>query len=235
MSKKVQAKNETPIPCKLILVGESGVGKTSIISRYLNMYQEKTDSTLGAYFSNKIVIVDDYKINFEIWDTAGQEKYRSINNLFYKDSHICLLVYDITNKSSFNCIRDYWYEAVLTNGKPDIIFGIAGNKSDLYEDEEVNEKEVEEFANEINASFKLTSAQVNTSIDDIFYMLGEKYIQSDFVKELLPKLIKKDNASQRSTINNNIKIQKEDTNINNDSRKTNINNNNNNKIWYKCC
>ena len=231
MSKKVPTKNETPIPCKIILVGESGVGKTSIISRYLNMYQEKTESTLGAYFSNKIVIIDGYKINFEIWDTAGQEQYRSINNLFYKDAHICILVYDITNKTSFNCLRDYWYEAVLLHGRQDIIFGIAGNKSDLYEDEEVNEKEVEEFRSDIDACFKLTSAQVNTSIDDIFYMLGEKYIQSNFMKEVLPKYIKSDANSQRSTINDNIKIINDD--INTDSRKTNISNNN--KKRKGCC
>jgi len=231
MSKKVPTKNETPIPCKVILVGESGVGKTSIISRYLNMFQEKTESTLGAYFSNKIVIIDGYKINFEIWDTAGQEQYRSINNLFYKDAHICLLVYDITNKTSFNCIRDYWYEAVLLHGRQDIIFGIAGNKSDLYEEEEVNEKEVEEFRSDINACFKLTSAQVNTSIDDIFYMLGEKYVQSNFMKEVLPKYIKSDANSQRNTINDNIRIQKDDINI--ESRKTN--NSNNNKKRKGCC
>ena len=231
MSKKVPTKNETPIPCKIILVGESGVGKTSIISRYLNMYQEKTESTLGAYFSNKIVIIDGYKINFEIWDTAGQEQYRSINNLFYKDAHICILVYDITNKTSFNCLRDYWYEAVLLHGRQDIIFGIAGNKSDLYEDEEVNEKEVEEFRSDIDACFKLTSAQVNTSIDDIFYMLGEKYIQSNFLKEVLPKYIKSDANSQRSTINDNIKIIKDD--INTDSRKTN--NSENKKKRKGCC
>lgn len=230
MSKTVLTKNDTPIPCKIILVGESGVGKTSIISRYLNMYQEKTESTLGAYFSNKIIIIDGYKINFEIWDTAGQEQYRSINNLFYKDAHICLLVYDISNKSSFNCIKDYWYEAVLLHGRQDIIFGVAGNKSDLYEEEEVNEKEVEEFANDINACFKLTSAQVNTSIDDIFYMLGEKYIQSDLIKEILPKYIKSDNDSQRSTINNNIKIKKD---VITDSRKTN--NIDNNKKGNRCC
>ena len=76
------------------------------------------------------------------------------------------------------------------HGRQDIIFGIAGSKNDLNEDEEVNEKEVEEFRNDINAYFKLTSAQVNTSIDDIFYMLGEKYVQSNFMKEVLPKYIK---------------------------------------------
>ena len=232
MSKNVETKNKTPIPCKIILVGESGVGKTSIISRYLNRYQEKTELTLGAYFSNKIIIVDDYKINLEIWDTAGQEQYRSINNIFYKDAYICLMVYDITNKSTFNCIKDYWYEAVHENGMAGIIFGIAGNKNDLYEEEDVSEKEVEEFSNSINACFKLTSAKVNTSIDDIFYMLTQKFVQSKLMEDLIPKYVTKKNNEEESDKNDKIKITKDDIILksNNENNKNdNITNNN------RCC
>ncbi len=216
MSKNQKIKNEAPIPCKLILVGESGVGKTSIISRYLNCYQEKTESTLGAYFSNKKIIIDGYQINFEIWDTAGQEQYRSINNLFYRDAQICLLVYDITNKVSFNNVKDYWYESVKENGIEGIIFGVAGNKCDLYEEEEVNENEGKEFSDSIDACFKLTSAKSNTSIDEIFLMLGEKFIQSDFMKDLITKFggskLKDDNIKKET---GNVKLRKDDDNENN--------------------
>ena len=232
MSKNVETKNKTPIPCKIILVGESGVGKTSIISRYLNRFQEKTELTLGAYFSNKIIIVDDYKINLEIWDTAGQEQYRSINSIFYKDAYICLMVYDITNKSTFNCIKDYWYEAVSENGMLGIIFGIAGNKNDLYEEEDVSEKEVEEFSNSINACFKLTSAKVNTSIDDIFLMLTQKFVHSKFMEELLPKYVTNNNNNEEELPKNDtIKITKDDA--------SSESNNENNKVYninnIKCC
>ena len=205
MSKKIKVKNETPIPCKLILVGESGVGKTSIISRYLNKYEEKTESTLGAYFSNKEIIVDSYKLNFEIWDTAGQEQYRAINNLFYKDAFICLLVYDVTNKRSYEAIKEYWYDAVIENGREGIIIGIAGNKNDLYENESIKEEEVEKFSNSINACFKLTSAKLNSSIDDIFQMLGEKFVHSDFMPELEKMYIINDNNIK----NQNIKMRKD--------------------------
>lgn len=231
MSNNSPTKNKTAIPVKLILVGESGVGKTSIISRYLNTYQEKTEVTLGAYFSNKTIIVDGYKLNLEIWDTAGQEQYRSINNLFYKDAYICLMVYDITNKKTFNCIKDYWYEAVSENGLRGIIFGVAGNKNDLFEEEDISEKEAEEFSNSINACFKLTSAVVNTSIDDIFLMLAKKFVQSDFMKELIPKYVTNNNNGEEVVKNDHIKIQKEylhsDSNISNTK--------NGNASFSKCC
>ena len=233
MSKNIPTKNEKPIPCKLILVGESGVGKTSIISRYLSSFQEKPLPTLGAYFSNKVVIIDGYKLNFEIWDTAGQEQYRSINNLFYKDASICLLVYDITNKNTFNSIKDYWYESVSENGKKGIIFGVAGNKNDLYEEEDITEKEGEEFSKSINACFKLTSAKVNTSIDDIFNMLGEKFIQSDFMKELIPKYVK-NNEPQDESEDKKIKLQKEEV-PNNENLKNSDNNQQKIISKIKCC
>ena len=207
MSENEKVNTSNAIPCKLILVGESGVGKTSIISRYLNKYEEKIEPTLGAYFSNKTIICDGYQINFEIWDTAGQEQYRSINALFYKDASICLMVYDITNRSSFDSIKDYWYESVKESGNEGIIFGVAGNKNDLFEDEEVNESEAREYSDSINACFKLTSAQLNTSIDDIFRMLGEKYLMSK--KELLLKDDKNIKNNENILIKNDtIKIEK---------------------------
>ena len=209
MSEKKELNNSNSIHCKLILVGESGVGKTSIISRYLDKYQEKGESTLTAYFSNKTIICDGYQINFEIWDTAGQEQYRAMNAVFYKDASICLMVYDITNRSTFDSIKDYWYDSVKESGNEGIIFGIAGNKNDLFEDEEVDESEAKEFSDSINACFKLTSAQLNTSIDDIFRMLGEKFLMSK--KELLPKDDKDIKNNENILIkNDNIKIEKND-------------------------
>ena len=106
------------------------------------------------------------------------------------------MVYDIVNKYTFNCIKDYWYEAVNENGMLGIIFGIAGNKNDLYEEEDVSEKEVEEYSNSINACFKLTSAKINTSIDDIFLLLTQKFVHSKFMEELLPKYATNNNNNE---------------------------------------
>jgi small GTP-binding protein len=217
--KQQQIKNETPIPCKVVLVGESGVGKTSIISRFINKYEEETESTLSSYFTNKTIIVDGYKINLEIWDTAGQEKYRAVTSLFYKDAYICLLVYDITNKTTFNSIRDYWYENVVSLGMSGILFGVAGNKCDLYEEEDVSENEAIEFSNSINACFKLTSAKLNTSIDEMFFSLGEQFVQSEFMKTLIPKYIDK-NVKDKALSIERIKIENDNENNGNKKQKS---------------
>ena len=225
---------------KIVLIGEASVGKTSIIYQFIDkIFQEDLQSTIGGTFNSKSIKCNNNKtLNLEIWDTAGQEQYRSINNLFYKDAYICLLVYDITNKITFNCLKDYWYEAVYQNGRKGIIFGVAGNKNDLYEEEDIAESEVQEFCNSIDACFKLTSAKINTSIDDIFLMLGEKFVKSDFMKELMPQYVKEDNESEGQKSNNgSIKLKRQDIS-NTSSDENDIDSNNNNKFLSKgniCC
>ena len=184
MSENIKIKNSRPINCKVILVGDSGVGKTCIINRYLNQYNLDVKTTINTSFYTKIEIIDNYKIIFQIWDTVGQEKYRSLNSLFFKDAHICILVYDITKEESYNNIKDYWYESVITNGSEGIILGIAGNKSDLYEYEKVDKNEVKEFSKEINSVLRFTSAKNNCLIDELFDELGKKFVNSNFMKDI---------------------------------------------------
>ena len=198
--------NENAIPCKVIMVGDSGVGKTSIIGRYLNKFNDKEKSTIGASFSNKISIIDKYKISFDIWDTAGQERYRSVSSIFYKEAYLCIFVYDITEPNSFENIKNYWYKTVMENASPKIILGIAGNKNDLYEKEKVKEKEVQKFCKEIDALYFSTSALLNSSIDDMFTKLGKKFIASQTFQNLWntiigtdgKKLNLKDNKKKKS-------------------------------------
>ena len=102
--------------CKVVLLGESGVGKTSIISRFINnFFAENVISATGASYAGKTMIFDEFggkKIRFEIWDTAGQEQYRSLTKIFYKDAAAAILVYDITRKGSFYALKNYWYDQV---------------------------------------------------------------------------------------------------------------------------
>ena len=183
----MEIKSNNSISCKVILVGDSGVGKTSIINRYLNQYTDYQKSTIGASYANKEEMIDNYKINFDIWDTAGQERFRSVNTIFYKEAYVCIMVYDITKPQSFESIKNYWYNTVKENSFDDIIFGIAGNKIDLYEEEKVDQNVVNEYCESINALFKTTSARQNTCVDDIFKELGKRFIQSDLFKFLLTK------------------------------------------------
>ena len=110
--------------CKVVLLGESGVGKTSIISRFINdTFDEGLVTTTGASYVGKDMVFKDYNnqvIKFEIWDTAGQEKYRSLTQIFYKDAAIAILVYDITNEDSFEEIQNYWYEQIKESAPKNI-------------------------------------------------------------------------------------------------------------------
>ena len=162
---------------KVVLLGESAVGKTSIITRFVeNKFKQDTMSSLSANFvSKKIEIGNNKFIKFDIWDTAGQEKYRALAKIFYQDSKIVILVYDITNKNSFNELKNYWYEKVKENSSSDVIFAIAGNKCDLYEKEEVEKTEGEKFAKEIGAIFHETSALNSNGINELFTDIAMKF------------------------------------------------------------
>ena len=176
---------QTPVRCKTLIIGNSGVGKTSIISRYVNKFNQNIKSTIGASFTNKHVTIDGKKIIFEIWDTAGEERFRSINSIFYQDASICILVYDITDIKSFQDIKDFWYNSVLENSTVNIIFHVVGNKIDLFDKEKVDRNEVKDFCEKIGADSSFISAYDENSdlIDILFKTLGEKFVKSSFFKE----------------------------------------------------
>ena len=173
--------------CKVVLLGDSGVGKTCIISRYISgSFDSNSASTNGAsYASKKVEYKDINKILIlDIWDTAGQEKYKSLTKFFYKDAAVAILVYDISLKQSFENVKNYWYQQIQENGDKNMVLGIAGNKCDLYEEEAVPEAEAREFASSIGAIFGLTSAQNNTGINELFQDVGKKYLDPNFQQKL---------------------------------------------------
>jgi small GTP-binding protein len=169
-------------PYKVVLLGESGVGKTCIIAQFTNgVFDPDTVTSLTAQFIRKTISFEDNKsITFDIWDTAGQEKYRSMAKIFYKDAKAVILVYDITNKKSFEEMRDFWYEQVKQNGDSDVIIAIAGNKRDLYEEKQVSDEEGEEFAKKVKGIFASTSAKNDSGIQALFDNIGQKIIDPNF-------------------------------------------------------
>ncbi len=193
--------------CKVVLLGESGVGKTSIITRYVNNYFEDNSlTTNGASSTYKTIYLEKYNksIKFEIWDTAGQERYRALTKIFYKNTNAVILCYDITKKGSFNEIKNYWFNEVKNNSPNDIVIAIAANKSDLYESEEVNEEEAINYAKSVGVIFFETSAMNSSGIDDLFNVIGDKFIDSKYCNE--DKL--KKNKFKLEDENKNDKIKK---------------------------
>ena len=169
--------NSDEIAIKVTLIGESSVGKTSIINRFTkNSFSQELESTLGANYSQKKITLHGKKLRLDLWDTAGQEKYRAIGRHFYKESYIVCLVYDITNLDSFEKIKSVWYPELKEHGEKLRIVALVGNKIDKYLQEEVKEEEVKKFAKEIGAIYKRTSAMEGTNIEDLFNALAEKYL-----------------------------------------------------------
>ena len=112
---------EEALQCKVVLIGETRVGKTNIINRYIaNTFSSIFTPSLCASYIKKVVDFEEYNysIKFEIWDTAGQEKYRALAKVFYKDAEICILVYDVSNKKSFEELKNYWIKEVKANTSP---------------------------------------------------------------------------------------------------------------------
>ena len=197
--------------CKIVLVGDAGTGKTCIISRYINNKFEKSQmATACPSFCTKTVTYPEYNktLNLDIWDTAGQEIYRSISKLFYKGACVGILVYDVTNEKSFQSIKDYWYNELKDNTGENIIFNVVGNKIDLFEQENVNEDEAKNFAKSINAGFYLTSAKNNIDINKLFFTSGKQFIDPEYKIDL-------DNTNERRQRKESIKIKQNQDKQNN--------------------
>ena len=167
---------------KVVLVGEAGVGKTSIIHQFTyHKFDPDCVSSISAQFISKTLDFEGLgAIKFDIWDTAGQEKYRSMAKIFYKDAKVIILVYDITSEPSFEGIKTYWYEQTKNNCEKDIIFAVVANKTDLYDNQQISDEVGQKFADDIGAIFQTTSALSDTGIGNLFDHIGRKCIDPDY-------------------------------------------------------
>ena len=176
MSKKVD------FEIKLAFIGQSTVGKTSLITQYTKKtFADTYLSTIGAdQIIKELKLENGLNVKLNIWDTAGQERFRSVNAIFLKGAQIVIMVYDITKRDTFEEIKNYWYNNVKNIIDKDTIIGLAGNKSDLYENEQVTKEEGQQYAQEIKAIFKETTATTFESINELINELVQKYyIQSN--------------------------------------------------------
>ena len=173
------------VTIKVVLIGNSGVGKTCISQRYINdSFTNNEQSTVGASYFQKILEIDGKSIHLDIWDTAGQERYRSMGKMFYKDAFIVLFVYDITDKKSFLELKNVWYEEIKKTGEKHSVLAVVGNKSDLYLKEQVDEDEARKWADDIGAIYALVSAKEGDCINLLFDNVVKKYFSPDFVAQM---------------------------------------------------
>ena len=176
--------NENNGVLKIVLIGEASVGKTSIIYQFIDkIFQEDLQSTIGGTFNSKSIKCNNNKtLNLEIWDTAGQERYRCVTKMFYKEADVAILVYDITSKSSFEELKNYWVEQVLEASPKNIMLVIVANKSDLIDNEQVDEEEARNYAKKVKADFFVISAKENNSVNELFKSIAKKYSGANSVE-----------------------------------------------------
>ena len=162
---------------KVILVGESLVGKTSLIKQYIQkeFIEDNVITTSADKITKTIETKNNTKYILEIWDTAGNKEYKATNKIFMRNSQIAILVYDITKKESFDELENSYNQILNVNKNNNIVFAVAGNKTDLYEEQIIFPEEGIQFANKINAIFKETSAKDYESVNELFEDVIEKY------------------------------------------------------------
>lgn len=161
---------------KYIIVGDSGVGKSSILIQFIDKrFSQLYNMTIGVEFGTRVIDVDDRKFKIQIWDTAGQESFKSITRAYYRESAAVLLVYDVTNSKSFKSIGT-WYEDVRS-GTNDPQMILVGNKSDLEHDRHVTFIQGRQLAKNYGMIFIETSAKNRDNIDEAFTMVTKNIIK----------------------------------------------------------
>ncbi|AWU77909.1 hypothetical protein CAS74_002613 [Pichia kudriavzevii] len=169
---------------KLVLLGESAVGKSSIVQRFVkNSFDELRESTIGAAFMTQSVKLtpqeigegdgDGVTIKFEIWDTAGQERYRSLASMYYRNAQAALVVYDITHPDSLNKAK-YWIRELQKQANSDILIALVGNKKDLEDQRKISNDDVVSLANEFNLLHFQVSAKTGENVNEMFKAIAMK-------------------------------------------------------------
>ncbi|XP_011308685.1 ras-related protein Rab-37 isoform X2 [Fopius arisanus] len=160
---------------KTILLGDSGVGKTSLLVQFdTGKFQTGNfAATVGIGFTNKVVTVGDTRIKLQIWDTAGQERFRSVTHAYYRDAHALLLLYDVTNKTSYDNIRA-WLGEIREYAQNDVVIMLLGNKADCGTERMVKKEDGKRLADEYDVPFMETSARTGANVELAFFAIAKQ-------------------------------------------------------------
>ena len=182
MSKKQKTIEQEEIKYKLIVIGDENVGKTSILKRFKNnLFSPEYEPTVGLDFQSIPILIDDQSVTLLLYDTAGQEKFKSLIPLYTNEANIILLIYDISNKDSFDNIGK-WFDSLNNINKEEVIFALVGNKSDLDFNRKVSKEEAESYANEHHYVFQEVSAMSGEGIQELFMNKLIDQIRTQFIQ-----------------------------------------------------
>lgn len=165
---------------KLIIIGDSAVGKSCLLHRLTNNeFVTDHEVTVGVEFGTLLVKLEQQLFKLQIWDTAGQDSFKSITKIFYRGAHCIFLAYDITRLETFNNLAT-WYNEVMAQSEPDVILFLVGNKKDMEEQREVSHDRVEKFKRDRNIMFHFeTSAKTGENIENLF-IFASKVLYNSF-------------------------------------------------------
>ena len=176
----MSARQPHDIKIKLLMIGDSGVGKSCLVLRFSN--NEFTSSfitTIGIDFKIKTCEIAGKRVKLQLWDTAGQERFRTITNAYYRGAHGVLLVYDVTDEHSFMNIRS-WMNNIHEHANESISKFIVGNKCDMINDRAVTQERGKALANEYNVPFYETSAKNDINVEKVFIDIAKEIIKNKF-------------------------------------------------------
>ena len=182
---------------KILIIGESGVGKTCLLLRFTeDSFTTTFLTTIGIDFKIKIINLENKLIKLQIWDTAGQERFRTITKTYYKGAHGIILTYDVTDQDSFKNIRN-WIKQIEANAQGNVKRVLVGNKCDKP-DRVVTEEEGKKLADDYSMSFFETSAKTNKNVTEVFYHLTKEILKANEGNKELggKKLTKTDNSKE---------------------------------------
>ena len=174
--------DEEELEYKVILLGNSGVGKTNLINTSNGEeFNSNQPSTVASSYVQKVLKINGQKFVVNLWDTCGQEKYSSLSKIFLRGSKIVILVYDITDRESFEKL-DYWIQ-MAKETEINCIYGIVGNKCDLFMEEQVSEEEARSYAQSKGYKFRLASAKSDpNSLNEFLEVLVQDYNEANNIK-----------------------------------------------------
>lgn len=172
-----QTKKRYDETVKILMLGESGVGKSSILNRFVeNKFSTNFITTLGVEYKHKSVAINDKKVFLQVWDTAGQEKFRTITPVYYRKVDGVVMVYDITDENSFESIN-YWMKNLYENADQNIKVILVGNKHDLADKRVITKESGEELASKFKIKFVEASAKSTHNVDEVFMSLSKEILE----------------------------------------------------------